>query len=124
MLLQLSQRLTLLPFKLQRTPDGPGIDVIDEFDAFGFGFLDPIAEGNIIGHFNEKLQVFYSVKLPVIAGREDAHAIGKEESLGLGVDIGNPENGGAAVHKIFIVQVFEKNFTETAATDNGNVGIQ
>jgi hypothetical protein len=48
---------------------------------------------------------------------------GKEQPLGTRVDIGNPENGDAALGNILFVQEFEKNFTETSSPDNPDVGI-
>ena len=124
LLFQLRQRLAFLAFKLQQTRDGPGLDVIDEFDALGFAFSDDIIQGRIVGHFNQHLEVLEIVEFPVVLGRKDSQLSGKEKPLGLRVDVGNPENGGAAVSGILFIQELEKDFTETPAPNQRDIGIQ
>jgi hypothetical protein len=93
-------------------------------DALGFGFSNGLAEGGIIGYFDQDLQVLKIVELPVVAGGEDPQLTGKEQPLGMRVDIGTPENGDAARGYILFVQEFEKNLAETPAADNRDVETQ
>ena len=122
LVLQGGEDLQLYTFNLNGIPEISGVKMVDQFDAFRFGFVYFIRQVRIVGNFQDHFQSFNPVEIRISCGCVDAKLTGQLHAPGIRIDVGHAHDDRLQGGAVLLLEVCDQFKAERTTSHNGDLG--